>query len=143
MQRVLRTCVFGGDNATTDDMRRSVGNLSHLQVVSLAHSWEEVRDCLNSMPVDLLVVNLDPMLDEALTVIQLIVRMAPDMGIIGVSRDTGPQTIIKAMRAGCAQFVCSPIDAQDLSNAIGRIQATRLSAANTSRRICVIGGRWR
>jgi pilus assembly protein CpaE len=43
------------------------------------------------------------------------------------------------MRAGCDQFVCEPIDSNDLSNAVARVASRRLSAAAKSRTICVMG----
>jgi pilus assembly protein CpaE len=43
------------------------------------------------------------------------------------------------MRAGCEQFVCEPIDAADLANAVGRVSSKRLFVRKKSKCICVVG----
>ncbi|MGB0716361.1 MAG: AAA family ATPase, partial [Phycisphaerae bacterium] len=43
------------------------------------------------------------------------------------------------MRAGCDQFVCAPIDHEDLASAVARAAAKRSLIAGTSRCICVTG----
>ncbi len=139
MPRAMRICLYSTDDATGAQIRHALRDLLHLRVVTESSQWEEVRDCVNGNQVDMVLVDLDPDLDQALQTVQLIVRLSPEMGIIGVSARSDPQTIIKAMRAGCSQFVCSPIETDDLNNAIARIESTRMTVVDLSRRICVIG----
>ena len=139
MPNTIRACLYSTDDSTGLGVQAALGEVRRVQVISKVSSWEQMRDCLSRTEVDLVLANLDPDVDAALRIMQLVVRAIPDMGIIGISKRTDPQTIIKAMRVGCTQFVCSPIEVTDLENALSRIEATRLRTVQSSRRICVIG----
>ncbi len=139
MHRALRTCLFSADPQTGQSVLAALGELPRMEVVARAACWEELRDCVANGEIDLVVATLDPDLDESLGVIQMLAQQTPDMGIVGVSERTDPQTIIKAMRMGCAQFVCAPIEVADLENAVSRVEATRTTLVPTSHRVCVIG----
>ena len=139
MQRIIHTCVYNTADRSTDPFPLVLQELPDVQVVCEASSWEQVRECIGNTRVDLVLANLDPEVEAALQVVQLVVRTTPEMGVIGVSSQTDPQTIIKAMRMGCTQFVCAPIEVPDLENAISRIEATRMNVVQKSQRICLIG----
>jgi pilus assembly protein CpaE len=98
-----------------------------------------MRTSLTGMLVDMVLVNLDPDVEHSLDLVQLVTQLAPPMGILGISQRSDPGTIIQAMRAGCNQFVQSPIEIEDLSTAIQRIQASRQSLSHKSKRVCVVG----
>ena len=139
MQRSIRICFYSTDDATGELIREPLAKMPHLKLVGEASCEEEVRGHLGEGSVDLILVNLDPDLSEALEIIQTISRRSPDVGVIGVSQRTDPTTIIQAMRAGCNQFVTSPIEIEDLRAAIQRVEATHMSNAHASRRICLVG----
>lgn len=139
MQRRLRVCLYNTDEGTGEQIHRALGEMPHLEVIAEVPDWDRLRDCVNSTQADMILVNLDADFNENLQIVQFLVRLAPGIGIIGVSGRNDPQSIIQAMRAGCTQFVCSPIETEDLASAITRVQATRMSVAHTSYRICAVG----
>lgn len=139
MQRHVRACFFNTDKGTGEQIRCALSNMARLRVTSEVSTWDKLREYVSTTPVDMVLVNLDPDLEQTLQTVQLLIRLVPEMGVIGISRQTDPQAIIHAMRAGCTQFVCSPIETDDLDNAISRIQATRTNVVHVSRRICVVG----
>ena len=139
MHRHVRVCFFNTDADTGEQIRRALTNLPRLQVVNQVPTWDQLSKCISTTRPDMVLVNLDPDLDGSLEVVQCLVRQVPDIGIIGISGRNDPEAIIHAMRAGCGQFVCSPIETDDLESAIARIQATRANVVHTSRRVCVVG----
>ncbi len=139
MQQLIRFCFYNTDDATGEQIRRPVGTIPYLNIMCESSQLDDVRQAVSSGQVDMMLVNLDPDLDSALQMVQMVVRLAPEMGIVGVSQQTDPHSIISAMRAGCSQFVCSPIDPEDLEQAVHRIQSTRANVIQDSRRICVVG----
>jgi pilus assembly protein CpaE len=139
MLRRVRFCFYSTDQGTAQSIRNALDDTLHLRVIKEVSDWPDLRDFLDASEVEMVLVNLDPDPQETLQVVQQLVRLVPDMGILGVSASTDPQSIIQAMRAGCTQFVCSPVDTADLNNAVARIQATRKHVDHTSRRICVVG----
>lgn len=139
MQRPIRVCFYNTDNTTGEQIRRALRDTPHLQVVAEPSNPDALRHYIDEAQADMVLMNLDPDVDQVLETVGFLVRLAPEMGIIGVSQRTDPQTIIKAMRAGCTQFVCSPIEIGDLNNAADRIMATRITSSLRSRRVCVVG----
>jgi pilus assembly protein CpaE len=139
MAKTLELCLLSEKDETGEEIRRALGQLQHLKVACDSDNWEQVHNAIQSKGADLLIINLEPHEDHALEVVEYVAHTSPDVGIIGISRSPDPSTIIKAMRAGCAQFVLSPVEPADLQNAITRVQSTRVHSALPSRRICVVG----
>ena len=156
MANVLRVCLFecpvSGDN---DDERSEFFGQSDqqdvpfeqpfrehmgLDIVAKCLTWQQLQEHLCAGQVDVVAVQLDTVTDAPITsVVQRISEVAPDCGIIGVSRNASPEAIIAAMRAGCHQYVRWPIETGDLSAAIDSLQRARLPAMTQRLRICVIG----
>ncbi|MCP4245685.1 MAG: MinD/ParA family protein [bacterium] len=139
MERAVRVCFFNTDDTTGKQIRDTIVEMPSLVVVLEAAEWEDLSDAIKTGKVDLVVANLEPDLGEALLVVQQITRVNPGIGVVGISQSKDPQAIIAAMRAGCSQFVCAPVEPDDLESAVDRIQATRKTVVHTSRRICLVG----
>lgn len=139
MANALRTCVFSTDAETGNHILTALGHLPEIQLVGQARSLEEALACLESGRLDLVLADLDPDVDATLAVVRQLSEGDRDLGIIGVSRQKDPETIIRAMRQGCTQFVCAPIETEDLQVAVARIASARPPVENLCHRIGVIG----
>lgn len=137
MGQTLRVCIF--DEVAPEDgpLLRAFDAVDDLRVVESFDKWKQLRECLRRNEADLVAVNLDGA--DAISVVEKIAKTAPEIGVIGVSGASDASFIIKAMRAGCGQFVCAPIDPEDLRNAIQRARPTRASPTHPARRVCLIG----
>jgi pilus assembly protein CpaE len=87
--------------------------------------------------IDVIAINLSG--PSSLAAVEQIARTTPECGILGVSAKNDAAFIIQAMRAGCAQFVCWPIDHEDLTNALHRVKPARKRRTHGSKRVCIIG----
>lgn len=127
------------DKARADDERLSniFEQLEEVSVVTCASTWETASEHLLRKDTDVVAVNLD--FSGGLDVVQKITRQSPGCGIVGVSTNTDALFIIKAMRAGCGQFVCSPIDPEDLVSALQRVRPAKTKSSQSSRNICLVG----
>ncbi|UCG16446.1 MAG: response regulator [Phycisphaerales bacterium] len=139
MQRRTRVCVFSDQPSYEEQFADALNRIRWLEVVALVSTWEGLHEFILRDQVDVVIVNLGDDPDDGINVVKNILEIVPDVGIVGVSRSANPQTIISAMRAGCAQFVSSPVDAEDLANALDRIRQTHLGVPHKSRRVCLIG----
>lgn len=139
MANTIRTCVFSTNVETGNHILTALGQLPEIQVVSQATSLEDVQAALDKGRLAMVLADLDPDVDATLTVVQQLSERARHLGIIGVSRQKDPETIIRAMRCGCTQFVCAPIETEDLQVAIARISASRPTTERVCHRIGVIG----
>ena len=131
--------VFNTQPDQREAFREAIRQLNFVDLVLETSSWEELEQSLLEGTMGVLLVNLDDNVEYGKQIAQRALRAVPNLGVIGVSARTDPQTIISAMRAGCTQFVCAPIEQEDFRNAVERIRATRVATPVRSRRICVVG----
>jgi len=139
MAEAIRVFLFNQPEVGEVAFRAAFEGLENLNILGEFSSWDDLREHLGQTSVDIVAINLDEPDGIALDMVQAICQLAPGTGIIGISQRTDPATIIGAMRAGCNQFVCRPVDTGDLRNAIERIRATQPRVPEGSKRIYVIG----
>ena len=120
-------------------LRQHFEKLDGITVVEHCTDWNALQNHLRFGGLDAVAINLDSDTDGRYVSVQRIAEVAPECGIIGVSSSTDPDRIISAMRAGCTQFVRSPVDPADLRAAINRISQTRLSATTGCHQVALIG----
>ncbi|MEE9297162.1 MAG: AAA family ATPase [Phycisphaerae bacterium] len=133
----LRILLF--DNVRSDDERLSEAfeQLEDVSIVGTSSTWETLSEHLLRKDTDVVAVNLD--CSGGLDVVQKVTRHSPDCGIVGISTNTEALFIIKAMRAGCGQFVCAPVDQDDLVGALQRVRPAKAKSSHASRHICLVG----
>ncbi len=141
MNRQLRVCLFDPLGPQDGEMRRAFQQIEGVTVVGEFSLWEELQQHLKAAPADAVAIHLDGSSDRTgLSVVQATVEVAPACPVVGISRSLDPDSIIAAMRAGCAQFVRWPIDVSDLRTALGKLRtAGGGSTRREPKRICVIG----
>lgn len=139
MSVTLRICLFHQGSANDDSFRRPFEDATGVNIVGEHSTWLGLQESLLDGGADAVVVNLDVAEQAALMAVHRISEVAPEMGVIGVSKKSDPESIIGAMRAGCSQYVRWPIDAADLQAALDRIRVVRAPTSAMSRRVCVVG----
>ncbi|HNQ24211.1 MAG TPA: response regulator [Phycisphaerae bacterium] len=139
MADTLRLCLFDTLPSREPPFRGPFEQLKNALILGDFSQWDELREWLKHGSVDLVAVNLDGDTRAGLETVERITQLAPKCGILGLSSSRDPGSIIAAMRAGCSQFVCWPVDQADLEQAVERIRATRMSMHLGSKRFCVIG----
>lgn len=135
MSQVLRVCLFNRE--VQQSLHQPFQDFPHLRIVGQVASAGEMLDWIGRLSVDLAVVNLDSA--GGLEVVEQVRHAAPRCGILGISRSSDPNDIIRAMRAGCNQYVRWPVESDDLSEALKQITTQVAPRVNGSRRICVLG----
>jgi pilus assembly protein CpaE len=135
----LRICLFDPGSQKGEAFRQPFDCIENATIIAHCSSWPDLREWIKHTGIDLVIANLDDPDDTVLQTVQNVVHLSPACKIIGVSGNTNHTHIIKAMRAGCTQFVCWPVDQEDLLSAVEQIRSTKLVTNSTSKRICVIG----
>ncbi len=139
MAVTLRICLFDSAGSPPQAIRHPFQRLADVHIVGEFANWEKLQACITTGTIHVVAVNLDSTDLSGLSVVEHVAELAPNCSIVGLSRSNDPQTIIAAMRSGCAQFVAAPIDLDDLSAAIERIRVAHAPSAMESRRFCVVG----
>ncbi len=135
MSQMLRVCLYSRE--VQQSLHQPFQDMPNLRIVGQVSSREEALDWVSRLSVDMIVVNLDS--QGGLDVVEQIRASAPRCGILGVSKSGDPNSIIKAMRAGCNQYVRWPIDAHDLQDAVDQIATMVAPRIEGSKRVCIIG----
>jgi len=139
MSSLLHACLY---NVESDASATITGHLSDLNFVRLTaevNCPEQLASVLVAGEINLVFFHLDPNPADVVAVIEQVATRFPELALIAISHQLGPQAILTPMRAGCDQFVCEPIDPTDLSNAVARVASRRLAAETKSHCVCVIG----
>ncbi|MCA9251699.1 MAG: AAA family ATPase [Phycisphaerae bacterium] len=139
MGQKLRLCLFSAALPGDIPFAAPFQALDKVTLLGETADIEEFREGMRTTTVDAVAVNLDDEGELGFEAIEYTGTVQPNCGIIGVSSNSDPAKIIRAMRTGCNQFVHWPIDGVDLRDAVNRIAANRQVSAPTGKRICVIG----
>ncbi len=137
MDSELRICIYDEGRQIVEPLTAALQQIDGVQVVGVFSNWESLNACLGRGTVDAVAANLQG--EAVLESVERIVRLPLECSIIGIAAQTDASFIIRAMRAGCAQYVCYPIDQHDLETALQRIRPARRKKTHISKRICVIG----
>jgi len=141
MNEDIKTCIYSEN--TNDDygsaLRTSLVRHPAIHILTEVHDQQGLIDCLDRLPVTLLVLDLDPKPSSALAVMEDASARFPSLAIVALSDNADPKLILSAMRAGCRQFITKPIDQDDLARALKPLTRAASGQAKTERLICLLG----
>jgi pilus assembly protein CpaE len=139
MSNLLHVCIYNTEPESSKTLQAQIGSLNFVRLVAEVNSPDELANLLHRATVNLVFFHLDPDPDQVVEVIDHVSTKYPELALVAISHRTGPDAILGPMRAGCDQFVCEPIDHNDLANAVGRVASRRLLSNTKSRCVCVVG----
>lgn len=139
MSNLLHVCLYNIEPKSSVELTRNITGLNFVRFVAEATTPEALAKLLTESVVNLVFFHLDPDPKAVVAVIEQVSAKFPEIALIGISHSQGPEAILAPMRAGCDQFVCEPIDAADLANAVSRVASRRMLSTTKSRCICVVG----
>lgn len=139
MSNLLHVCLYNTDSQSSADLVRHISGLNFVRFVAEVNTPESLAKLLHDSPVNIVFFHLDPDPGSVVEVIEQVSSKVPEVALIALSHDRGPEAILAPMRAGCDQFVCEPIDNSDLANAVARVAARRSLATTRSKCIVVTG----
>jgi len=139
MSNLLHVCIYNTEAQSSQELQTQVSALNFVRIVAEVGSPDAFAKVLNNATVNLVFFHLDPNVAEVLEVIDHVSTKYPELALIAISHQTDPEAILAPMRAGCDQFVCEPIEHNDLANAVARVASRRMLSNTKSRCICVVG----
>jgi len=139
MSNLLHVCIYNTEPESSKPLQTQVTALNFVRLVAEVGNAEALAKTLHQTTVNLIFFHLDPDAEAVMEVIDHVSTKYPELALIAVSHQTDPEAILAPMRAGCDQFVCEPIDHNDLANAVARVASRRLLSNTKSRCICVVG----
>jgi pilus assembly protein CpaE len=137
MGQLLHVCLYNTDPQASEELQNHLKALNFVRLVPEVGSPDDLAKVLHDYEVNLIFFHLDPHPDPVIDVIDQVATRHPAIALVAISKKTGPKEILAPMRAGCDQFVCRPIDATDLANAVARVASKRLLSRTQGRCICL------
>ncbi len=106
-------------------------------VAAYTTACQELLTAIGTLDVAGLVLDLDQ--PDAINVIIATLELKANLGIVGVTAGRDVNVVIAAQRAGCAQFVTRPIDANDLEAVLRQAMSRTSETSPIGQTLAVLG----
>lgn len=113
--------VIDPDKSSRDDIEKYLKDMEHVSVSGtagdLASGYEMV---IRSKPM-VVIMEIDSDQKQAFDLIGQITKNYPGTCVFATSADNSSDTILKAMRSGCTEYLLRPVSGHDLANSLGKV----------------------
>jgi pilus assembly protein CpaE len=136
------------DAASYNALTRVIEGVSGASAVGSVDRYlgaeREVGRGLEQAHTKVCVVDYDQNTDEALWITERLRAEFPEVYIFGLSKQSDPERIIAAMRAGCAEYLLKPLQNDRLLDGLSRVEAKQKERVRSKLRgkvVTVIGAK--
>jgi pilus assembly protein CpaE len=118
MGQMLSVVIIDGDGESRLLTETTLRNLGHITLDGSVADLQSGYRIIQQVKPQLVILSLDPALDEAIALTEKIGQSYPGMDIFVSSSNKQPDVILQAMRAGAKEFLVRPIHAEELTTAV-------------------------
>lgn len=137
MSRFGCAALFSTDTTSPGRLRKQLNSGTSLKCVREVSSAAELAALIRARKVNLVVFHLDPDPGPVLEIVDQVSISHPGLALVALSRQTAPHNIMSAMRAGCDQFLCEPVDPVELASVLQRLAVKGQLRYKAGRCVCV------
>ena len=117
----ISVIVIDSDSESRRKTEITIRNLSHVSVEGSAGELQSGYRLVQQIKPQIVILSLDPGLDEAIALIEKISLSFPGMEIFASASNKQPDVILRAIRAGAKEFLVRPISPDELTAAVGKV----------------------
>ena len=129
MTQELKVVFVDPNEDTRDNLKTLLLGMDSLWMEADCSRYEFFTEIVKSSVPDIAIVDLDSDHDKAIRTLETIRKTVPSCSILAISRSTDHKAILQAIRAGAAEYLNSPLDKQELADAIERmVSSTQVDA---------------
>lgn len=139
MSNIVQVGLFNAEAASSKELSRQIQSLNLVRLVSEVGNDQDLANLLENSSIQVVFFHLDPDHAKTIDLIENVAQRYPDIAMIALSHESDPEGILAPIRAGCDQFVCEPVEPDDLAAALARVMSKRFQTKGMSRCICVTG----
>ena len=103
-----------------DELKSLLLGIDSVWIEADCSRYEFFTEIVKSSSPDIAIINLDSDLEKALRTIETIRSSVANCETLAISKSTDGQSILRAIRAGAKEYLNSPVDKQELIDAIAR-----------------------
>lgn len=137
MASSLRLSICDPNEKTREHLKKYLVGLDRIWLEADCSRYEFFEEVVKQTSPDAVIINLDQNEPVALALIQSLRTQSAGMGIIALSQRTDGQLILRAMRAGAGEFIATPIQIEELFQALDRVSSVGLAAGRNKPAITV------
>jgi len=137
MASSLRLSICDPNEKTREHLKKYLVGLDRIWLEADCSRYEFFEEVVKQTSPDAVIINLDQNEPVALALIQSLRTQSVGMGIIALSQRTDGQLILRAMRAGAGEFIATPIQIEELFQALDRVSSVGLAAGRNKPAITV------
>lgn len=123
MSESLKVVFVDPSEDTRDELKSLLMTIDSIWMEADCSRYEFFLEIVKSSTPEIAIINLDSNAEKAISTIQSIRSAVPSCSILAVSKSTDGTTILKAMRAGAKEYLHSPVNKDELVEAIKRLQS--------------------
>jgi pilus assembly protein CpaE len=137
MASSLRLSICDPNEKTREHLKKYLVGLDRIWLEADCSRYEFFEEVVKQTSPDAVIINIDQNEPVALALIQSLRTQSAGMGIIALSQRTDGQLILRAMRAGAGEFIATPIQIEELFQALDRVSSVGLAAGRNKPAITV------
>ncbi len=138
MSGALRISICDPKDSTRDNLKKYLIGMDKIWLEADCSRYEFFSEIVEQTNPDVAIIDIDSDEERALGLIEAVVKNFPTCRIIAVSARTDGQLILRAMRAGSREFLNSPVQIEELVNALDRVSADGEGGARSKKSGTVI-----
>ncbi len=123
MSGTLRISICDPNETSRENLKKYLIGMDQVWLEADCSRYELFREIVEQTTPDAAIIDIDTDEERAMSLLAEIKDKHPACGLIVVSSRTEGQLILKAMRAGAAEFLNSPVQIEELVNALDRVTA--------------------
>jgi len=139
MAQDVKFIVFNRDEEYAPELRAQLLKINSVKIVAEVDEPAMLGQAVAQLGPDVLLANLDPGPDLILPMIGEVAAANQNVAVFAVSRSTEGSLILQAMRLGVKEFFPRPVDAEMVSEAVGKIASRRVDVGHQGKLITVTG----
>jgi len=139
MRRDLKFIVLNDHEEFALQLRAMLLKFEGVKILAEVEEPAMLAHAVEQFPVDVLLVNLDPHPEALLPIVADVAAAHPNLSVFAASVSSDGPLILKVMRLGVKEFLCKPIDAAALGEAIERVASHRVESVKQGRLITILG----
>jgi pilus assembly protein CpaE len=128
MSASIRLSICDPNDKTREHLKKYLVGLDRVWLEADCSRYEFFPEVVLQTSPDVVVVNIDQNEQVALSLIQSLKATHSSLGVIALSQRTDGQVILRAMRAGAGEFITTPIQIDELFQALERVSSIGLAA---------------
>jgi pilus assembly protein CpaE len=128
MSASLRLSICDPNEKTREHLKKYLVGMDRVWLEADCSRYEFFQEVVSQTSPDAVIINIDQNEQAALGLIQALKGAAAGLGIIALSQRTDGQVILRAMRAGAGEFISTPIQIEELFQALDRVSSVGLAA---------------